>query len=145
VTSRFARSLAVLGLATGAVALSPGVGNAVPTEHVTITVTVDASDPHYGAKVEVRSLDNANETFDINVVRIDNVLVRTAGCTDTNVCHISGDAGVGAVVDPAVFEVHAIGGQRTLFDNAFDVFTETTVCTAPTSCVGLPVVLASPV
>ena len=41
-------------------------------------------------------------------------------------------------------EIHAVGGQRTLFDNVFDVFTATAVCTAPSSCVLSPVILALP-
>jgi hypothetical protein len=140
VNHRFAR-LAATGLAAAAVALTPATSHAIPTEHIKITVTLDAGS--YGATVSVTSLDNATEKFDIDIVRVDSVGPRTAGCTNTNTCHIAAD--LGSPTAPAAFEVHAVGGQRTLFDNVFDVFTVTTVCTAATNsaCTTSPVILAS--
>jgi hypothetical protein len=140
VTTRFARPLAALALAAGTVVLLPGTSQALPTEHVTITLTVN--DANYGATATVTSADNPSEKFDINIVRVSNVLVRTGGCTNTNTCTIQPVASAGG---PAVFEVHVIGGQRTLFDNVFDVFTLTTVCVDPSTCVSTPTLISNPV
>jgi hypothetical protein len=140
VIRRFARSLAVAGLAVGAVAVTPATGNAFPTEHVTITLTVDRAAPGaYAATVTVTG-GTPTEVFDIDIARVDSVGPRTAGCTGTNTCRIDGD--LSSPTLPAVFVVHVVGGQRTLFDNVFDLFAQTTVCTSETSCVSSPVILS---
>jgi hypothetical protein len=140
VTPRFTR-IAATGLAAAAVALVPATSHAIPTERISITVAPDGS-AGFGATVTVKSLTNATEKFDIDIVRVTTGAgPRTGGCINVNTCTIAPDAGSGVA---AVFEIHAVGGQRTLFDNVFDVFTATAVCTAPNSCVTSPVILALP-
>ncbi|MDQ1713032.1 MAG: hypothetical protein QOE45_2482 [Frankiaceae bacterium] len=138
-SNRIARSLAVLGLAAGAVAVTAAPSSAFPTEHVEIHLTIDATDPSYGADVHVTG-GTATETFDINIVRVDSAGPRVAGCTGANDCHIDGD--LSSETLPAVFVVHVVGGQKTLFDNAFDSYVQTTVCTTSASCTSSPVILS---
>jgi hypothetical protein len=136
VTHRITRVLAAVALATGALAVTAAPSQAFPTEHVTINLTVGSG---YSANVTVAG-GTPTEVFDINIVRVDSAGPRTAGCSGAQTCHI--DGALGSATLPAVFVVHVVGGQRTLFDNVLDSYVQTTVCTSTTSCTSSPVILS---